>query len=135
MATKDFSFSKKDDNIKNRQAILAMENDADIDCLSNSLRKRRCRVLGKSQDVNEIRELLRKHKSGIFFLDFDIPAMITPDFMLSVRINHPEIKVVVLAKTMDKEQLGFVKGHGVKRFLAKPLTSDAVNKLLSGTSF
>ena len=136
MTARDFSLSaNKSDDIKYRQAILAMENEEDIECLSSVLKMAHCRILGKSQDKAEVSELMRKHKTGLFFLDYDINSLISEEFISSLQINYPDIKVIVLAKTMDKKQLDFVKSHGVSRFLAKPLTTKSIIKLIKGPSF
>jgi len=132
LTAKDFSFTKNSgDDIKTRQAILAVENDEDIECLSNTLKKHRFRILGKSRQLTEITELLRKYKTGVLFFDFDIEALTSETFITSLNVKYPKFKIILLAKTMNKAQLDYVKSHNIKRFLGKPLSTDAINKALS----
>jgi len=136
MAIANFSFAGDTPNdLKKRQAILSFQDEDDIHCLSNVLKKQRYRVTGKSQQVAEVLELLRKHKKGIFFLDFDIEKLGSFDFISKARALHPDFKIIIAAKTMNKEEIQSAKKLGIAGFLAKPLTADAVGKLLSKPIF
>jgi DNA-binding NarL/FixJ family response regulator len=133
MAIKDFSFtSQKSDDISERQAIISLESDADSEKLIQILKKSRYRILGDTnQEANESLELVRKHKIGLFFLDFDIKALGSMLVLNKLKTNTPNIKTVVLAKLLNKEQVNDAKKNGVLGFLAKPVSEDAIKKLLS----
>lgn len=136
MAIEDFSFSsKKTSDPAKKQALLALQNEQDVDCLSKVLKKHRYHVLGKSHKVTEIVELLRKNRNGIFFLDIDIENLGSMDFLSKIKINCPNFKVVIAATKMEKQEIEEAKNHGIVGFLAKPITTDAIEKLLSKPFF
>ena len=136
MPIQDFSFSKqKASDPTKRQAVLALQNEEDINCLSKALKKLRYHIIGSSQKAPEIVEFLRKNRTGVLFIDIDIEKLGATDFVSKIKINCPDFKVVVIAEKMDKQQVEEAKKAGVVGFLAKPLTDEAVIKLLSKSCF
>lgn len=132
MSINDFSFvTQKNDNIKSRQAILSLESEKDIEKLSRILKVAKIHILGKTTEASVALELVRKHKSGLFFLDYDLQALGSMTVLDKIRANTPNVKIIVLANKLDKEQVSDAKKRGVAGFLAKPLTNDAISKLLS----
>lgn len=133
MAAKDFSFAKqkKEADIKEKQAIVAVENEADTEIIESCLKPIRYRVLGKTVDGREALELARKHKTGLFFLDYDIATLGSMAVLEKIKANSAKIKVIVLANKLEKEQVSDAKKRGVVGFLAKPLNEDAVKKVIS----
>ena len=131
MGTQEYSFSSKKDDIKSKQAILAVEEKADVELIEKFLKTIRYRVLGKSTDNREVLELIRKHKTGLLFLDFDITELGTNAVLDKVKVNNPKMKMIILSKQLNKEQITDAKARGVAGFLAKPLTPDPVKKLLT----
>jgi len=133
MAAKDFSFTnqKQETDIKEKQAIIAVDAESDTKMLEQCLKPIRYRILCKTRNGNEAVEMARKHKMGLFFLDYDIATLGSMGVLEKIRVNGEKIKVVVLAKKLDKEQVSNAKKRGVVGFLAKPLNEEAVKKVLS----
>jgi len=133
MAAKDFSFTnqKQETDIKEKQAILAVDNEADTKILIDCLKPIRYRILGKTTNGNEAMEMARKHKTGLFFLDYDIATLGSMEALEKLRANNAKMKVIVLANKLDKDQVKDAKQRGVVGFLAKPLNDDAVKKVIS----
>ena len=133
MAAKDFSFTnqKQETDIKEKQAIIAVDNDSDTKLLVDCLKPIRYRIVGKTKNGDEALEMVRKHKTGLFFLDYDIATLGSMEALEKIRANSDKIGVIVLAKKLDKEQVSDAKKRGVVGFLAKPLGEDAVKKVIS----
>ena len=136
MAAQDFSFSDvKNRDTKVRQAVLALKNEADIITLSKILKEIRYRIIGKGNQSAEIIELLRKHKTGVLFIDFDLEKLGSIDTLSKIRISHPNFKIAIIATSLNKQQIEGAKKMGVCGFLGKPLATDAILKLLSKPTF
>ena len=130
MSAKDFSFTGKVVDIEDRQAILAVDNDADTELLEKILKLSGIRILNTEKDGKTSLEMVRKHKTGLFFLDFDIDELGSVAVYDKIKATCPNIQIYVLAKQLNKEQVVEAREHGVVGFLVKPLTADAIKKLI-----
>jgi len=137
VAIQDFNFTsnKKTSNPTSKQAVLAMDSETDVASLSKVLKQQRYHVLANTVQLKEIIEVCRKHKNGIIFLDFDIEKLSSMENLSKIKINFPNFKVVLTANVMDKQQVLDAKKNGVAGFLAKPLTPESIEKLLSKSDF
>jgi len=132
VAAKDFDFTTQSTkDIEDKQAIVAIDNDADIELIVKTLKADGIRVLGKGKNGDHAMEMARKHKMGTFFLDYDISELGSNAVLEKLKIKCPNIKVVVISKQLNKEQVNDAKKRGVVGFLAKPLKDDAIKKILT----
>ena len=131
MAAKDFSFTGGvSKSIEDRQAILAIDNEDDTEILVKILKPVGIRIIHKGTDGKQAIEMVRKHKTGLFFLDFDIEGLGSSEIYNKIKLNYPGMKIIVLARQLNKDQVTEANDSGVAGFLVKPLAIDAIKKIL-----
>lgn len=136
MPIEDFSFTNQSKaSISDRQAVLSLSDEKDRESATKVLKKMKYHLLGESQDLKEIVELLRKHKRGVYILDYDISSLDTEDLITKVKSNCPGFRVILAANTLSKEQIEHAKSSGIVAFLAKPLSKEAIVKVMSKPLF
>lgn len=136
MSIQDYSFTElKASDPANKRAIIVLESELEQQNLNKVLKKKRYQILGKSLESKSVIELIRKHKKSILFLDFDLAPFGSMDLLAKIKKSAPEIKIVIIAKKLEKTQVAEARNNGVCGFLAKPLSVEAVEKLLSKPSF
>ena len=132
MAIQEFDFaSGKVLNPNRRQAIILATDAADADLLKEELRQKHYKLLGMVDNVRSALEKVGLHKAGILFLDADIEGTNAIELMQIIMKKYPEFNVVLMTEKATKELLVEVQKLGAAGFLLKPLTSEAVVKVLS----
>lgn len=132
MAIQEFDFATgKVLNPNRNQAIILSASTPDVDMLADELRKLHYKLLDSVDDIRAALELIGKHKIGVLFLDGDIEGLKATDILASVLRAYPDFKVVLMTATPTKELLLESQKAGAAGFLAKPLNSDAVAKVMS----
>ncbi len=132
MAVQEFDFaSGKVLDPKRKQAILALESDADANVIKDSLRKHSYKLLGQESDLRATLDLVRKNKVGVLFLDADLPGMNVSELLPSIKKGFTELKMVVLSSSVTKEMLSDVMRLGAVGFLVKPVQDEALEKVLA----
>jgi len=135
VSIKDFNFAtQKSSDIKEKHAILAIEDKASSKGLSEILKTKGYRIIGETPNADEVLELVRKHKMGLLFLDFDVEGLGSMMILEKLKIKTPKIKTIIMANHLDKQQVTDARKRGVAGFLAKPLSKNAVVSLLSKSS-
>lgn len=132
MAVQEFDFSSgKVLDPKRKQAILAVESDADADVVKEALRKISYKVLGQDADIRPALELVRNNKVGVLFLDADLPGINIKELLPSIKNAFSGFNIVVLSSSVTKELLSEVLRLGAIGFLVKPVQTDALEKVLA----
>ena len=132
MAVQEFDFaSGKVLDPKRKQAILAVETDADADVIKEALRKISYKMLGHESDIRAALELVRNHKVGVLFLDADLPGIKVNELLPSIKNAFSGFNIVVLSSSVTKEMLSEVLRLGAAGFLVKPVQADALDKVLA----
>ena len=132
VAVQEFDFSSgKVLDPKRKQAILAIENDADADVVKEALRKISYKVLGQDSDIRPALELVRNNKVGVLFLDADLPGINIRELLPSIKNAFSGFNIVVLSSSVTKELLSEVLRLGAIGFLVKPVQTDALEKVLA----
>lgn len=127
----EFDFATgKTVNPKRRQVIILLDDAAQADELQQLLRQKSYPIMGKTGDVREALELVGKHKLGILFLDADIAGINALDLLTKIRAKFPEFNVVITAANATKELLTESMAKGAVGFLVRPLTQEALQKVL-----
>ncbi len=131
MAVQEFDFnSGKVLNPNRKQAIMAIEGDADADVVKEVLRRKSYKDLGRETELRAVLEAVRKHKVGVLFLDAELAGINIKELLPSIKKGFAELNVVVMSCTVTKESLGEILRLGAVGFLVKPLQQDAVEKLM-----
>ena len=132
VGVQEFDFtSGKVLNPNRKQAILAVENDADADVIKEVMRQKSYKDLGRVTDLRAVLEAVRKHKVGVLFLDADLPGITLKELMPSLKSAFPDFNVVAMSGTVTKESLGETLRLGVTGFLVKPLQEEALKKVMA----
>ncbi len=132
MAVQEFDFSSgKVLDPKRKQAILALESDADAEVVKEALRKISYKVLGRETDIRAALELIRNNKVGVLLLDSDLPGINVRELLPSIKNAFPGFNIVVLSSSVTKELLSEVLRLGAMGLLVKPVQADALEKLLA----
>ncbi len=132
MAVQEFDFSSgKVLNSNRKQAILAIENDADVDVVKEVLRHKSYKDLGRETELRAVLEAVRKHKVGVLFLDAELSGINIKELLPSIKKGFAELNVVVMSRSVTKESLGETLRLGAVGFLVKPLQQDAVEKQMA----
>ncbi len=131
MSTKEYDLSTgKVIDTERRKALMFVADDSDIETIAAVLRQRRYRILGHTQDIKAAQELIRKHKTGIFFLDTDIAHGKGVELLTDIRRRFPGFDVVMMSAKVTPEMLEEAFHAGVGGYLVKPLKSDDVTKIM-----
>lgn len=132
MAVQEFDFaSGKVLDPKRKQALLAVESDADVEVLKEALRQKGYQLMGQESDLRAALELVREHKLGVLFLDGDLPGVKLNELVPSIKKAFPDFSIVVLSSAVTKELLSEVLRLGALGFLVKPVQTDALEKVLA----
>lgn len=132
MGVQEFDFtSGKVLNPNRKQAILAIENDADVDVIKEVMRQRSYKDLGRETELRAVLEAVRKHKVGLLFLDADLPGINLKELVPSLKNAFPDFNVIAMSSTVTKESLGATLRLGVAGFLVKPLQEEALKKVIA----
>ncbi len=132
MGVQEFDFnSGKVLDPKRKQAILAIENDADVDVIKEVMRQRSYKDLGRETELRAVLEAVRKHKVGVLFLDADLAGINVRELLPSIKKAFFDFNIIVTSSTVTKESLGETLRLGAIGFLVKPLQEDAVKKVMA----
>jgi len=132
VGVQEFDFtSGKVLNPNRKQAILAIENDADVDVIKEVMRQRSYKDLGRETELRAVLEAVRKHKVGLLFLDADLPGINLKELVPSLKNAFPDFNVIAMSSTVTKESLGATLRLGVAGFLVKPLQEEALKKVIA----
>ncbi len=132
MGVQEFDFnSGKVLDSKRKQAILAIENDADVDVIKEVMRQRSYKDLGRETELRAVLEAVRKHKVGVLFLDADLEGINVRELLPSIKKAFSDFSIIVMSSTVTKESLGETLRLGAIGFLVKPLQEDAVKKVMA----
>ena len=118
-------------NPNRRQAIILAADAADADLIKDQLRQKHYKLLGVVDNVRTALEKVGLHKVGILFLDADVEGANATELAQIIMKKYPEFNVVLMTEKATKELLVEVQKLGAAGFLLKPLTSEAVDKVLS----
>jgi response regulator of citrate/malate metabolism len=132
VAVQEFDFaSGKVLDPKRKQALLAVESDADAELLKETLRQKGFQFMGREADLRSTLELVRKHKLGVLFLDGDLPGVKLNELVPSIKKAFPDFSIIVVSSEVTKELLSEVLRLGALGFLVKPVQTDALEKVLT----
>ena len=132
MGLQEFDFaSGKVLDAKRKQAIMALESDADEAVATEVLRKLSYKNLGRETELRAVLESVRKHKVGVLLLDADLPGITLNELLPSIKKAFPDFNIIAMSSTVTKESLSETLRLGAVGFLVKPLQEDALTKVMA----
>jgi len=130
MAIQDFDFTTKTvKDPRRNQVFAAVDNTNDLATLYEVLKEKRIPVAGKATDYKAALELIRKHKVGVLFIDCDFQGVEVEQMMDKLKINYPEVRIVLISGSPTKELVETANTRGALGLLIKPLKKDAILKI------
>ncbi len=131
MAAQEFDFATgKVVNSGFRQVVVLSGCEPSCEFIEQYARGNRHKFLGKSADLRQILELVRKFKQGVLFLDADTDGVDVLPLVKVLAEKAPAFNVVLMSQAPTKELLSQGKSAGVSGFLVKPLNVDAIEKMI-----
>lgn len=79
-------------------------------------------LIGKSLNAKETMNLLKSHTVDLLLLDIYMPDRLGTDLLAEIRMNHPEVDIILITAARGKEYLNKALMFGVHHYLIKPVT-------------
>lgn len=132
MGVQEFDFSSgKALNPNRKQAIVVSECDDASELLEGCIRQKCYKFLGKTTDLRQGLEWIRKFKVGVLFLDADLASVEVTTLLAILTEKAPNFNVILMTHSPTKELLTQGQAGGVAGFLVKPLDVERVDKTLT----
>ncbi|MGE5303067.1 MAG: response regulator [Alphaproteobacteria bacterium] len=100
---------------------------------------RRFTRVGEVEDANKARERLRKEHWDAMILDISLPGVSGLEFMKEVKLNYPDLPVLVLSVQAEDQYAIRMLKAGASGYLTKDRTAEdlliALSKLLEGKKY
>ena len=94
----------------------------------------RYEVVGLAQNGQEALQLMVQYKPDIVFTDIQMPVMNGLDFLEQATCQYPGVKYVILSGFSDFQYAQAAIKYGVKEYLLKPVTDEALHNTLTKVS-
>ncbi|MCF6218903.1 MAG: response regulator [Gammaproteobacteria bacterium] len=131
MATQEFDFATgKVVDVACRQLMVLSGCEETSERVETYARGNRYKFLGKSADLRQALELVRKFKRGLFFLDADTQGVDALSLIKVLTDKAPLFKVILMSQSPTKALLSEGREAGAAGFLAKPLKIDVMEKTI-----
>ncbi len=131
MGAQEFDFATgKVVNSGFRQIVVLSGCEPSCEFIEQYARGNRHKFLGKSADLRQALELVRKFKQGVFFLDADSDGVDVLPLVKVLAEKAPAFHVILMSQAPTKELLSQGKAARVAGFLVKPLSIDAIEKVM-----
>ena len=80
--------------------------------------------------LKDAEEALELHPPSILLLDNHLPDGFGVDFALRVKMNHPEIKIVMITAHDTQNDRSLANNNGIDYFLSKPFMMTEVYRAI-----
>lgn len=131
MGVQEFDFSSgKTLNPHRKQAIVLSDCNNSGDLLERRIRNNHYKFLGKTSELREALEWIRKFKIGVLFLDVDLENIESIPLLEVLKKKAPDFQVVLMSQAPTKELLTQGQSSGAAGFLVKPLEAEMVDKAI-----
>lgn len=79
-------------------------------------------VVGRALNGKELKEILRKEEVNLILLDIYFPDTLGVDLLPYIRTNYPDLDMIVISASNDRQHLLAAKRYGVYQYLIKPVS-------------
>lgn len=132
MANTEYDFATgKIVDIDKRKAIILISDSEEAEPLIALLRKSRYRMLGMTSDSAAALELVRKHKSGVIFIDTDIAGIDVEEILVHLKRRFPAFNAIMISGQVSKDGIHLASQLGAIGYLVKPLQEEAIRRGMS----
>ncbi len=77
------------------------------------------------------RELLRKEKIDLVFLDINLPEISGIDYLKELKIEYPELEVIMITGIINHRLKEQAMSIGAREFMNKPISFFQIEKAIS----
>ncbi len=131
MGAQEFDFATgKVVDTAGRQLMILSDCEESCERVEAYARGNRYKFLGKTADLRQALEWVRKFKQGIFFLDADSKGVDALPLIKVLTEKAPLFKVILMSQTPTKALLSEGREAGAAGFLVKPLKVDVMEKAI-----
>ncbi|WP_152657957.1 response regulator [Oceanobacillus sp. CFH 90083] len=81
-------------------------------------------VVGRALNGKELKELLKKEPVDVVLLDIYFPDTLGTELLSYLRQHYPELDMIIVSASTDRQHLQLAKRYGVYQYLIKPVTMD-----------
>ncbi|MFD1412408.1 response regulator transcription factor [Oceanobacillus jeddahense] len=81
-------------------------------------------VVGRALNGKELKELIANEAVDLVILDIYFPDTLGTELLSYLRLDHPELDIIVVSASTDRQHLRLAKRYGVYQYLIKPVTVD-----------
>ena len=132
MANTEYDFATgKIVDLDKRKAVILVNDSADAEPLIELLRKARYRMLGLTSDSAAALELVRKHKTGVIFIDTDIAGIDVDEILVHLKRRFPTFNAIMISGKVSKDDIFLATKLGAVGYLTKPLQEEAIRRGMS----
>lgn len=114
--------------------LLADNHPLFIDGVSNMLMQYGAQVVGIAKDGIEVQEMALALKPDLILMDINMPRMNGLDATRKIKSEMPDIKIIMLTRSMDEENLFTALSAGAAGYLLKGMDADEFMTLLGEIS-
>lgn len=114
--------------------LLADNHPLFIDGVSNMLLQYGAQVVGIAKDGIEVQEMALALKPDLILMDINMPRMNGLDATRNIKSKMPDVKIIMLTRSMDEENLFTALSAGAAGYLLKGMDADEFMTLLGEIS-
>ncbi|MDM8101769.1 MULTISPECIES: response regulator transcription factor [Oceanobacillus] len=81
-------------------------------------------VVGRALNGKELKELIEKEKVDLIILDIYFPDILGTELLHYLRMHSPNLDIIMVSASTDRQHLQLAKRYGVYQYLIKPVTVD-----------
>ncbi|RLQ93811.1 response regulator [Falsibacillus albus] len=87
-------------------------------------------IIGKTMNAKETREFLEEHSVDLLILDVYLPDELGTDLLPYIRAKHPEVDIIMITASTDKDFLVDAIRHGIVNYLIKPVSLEKFTEVM-----
>lgn len=80
------------------------------------------KVVGRALNGKELKEILEKEEVDLVLLDIYFPDTLGTELLPHLRMNYPEMDMIIVSASTDRNHLRTARQYGVYQFLIKPVS-------------
>lgn len=81
-------------------------------------------VVGRALNGEELKRLLTREEVHLILLDIYFPDILGTELLPYIRQNYPQVDIIIITASDNRQHLQIAKRYGVYQYLLKPLSMD-----------
>ena len=104
------------------KALIVDDDEITRILLRSMLRQNNINVVGEAKNGADAQELCGKFRPDILFLDINMPKINGMEALKAIKINHPDISVIMISSDATLENVKEACTQGADNFIVKPFS-------------